>query len=86
MFDQRALGAHVGGLRPLPRLGCGRALGVTFTLGPDPLQFGLDPLDGLLAMATVAFLLAGLWQMTKRRPGAWSSLTSLTRRLSRTLW
>ncbi|GFH37359.1 hypothetical protein SCWH03_35970 [Streptomyces pacificus] len=45
-FDQRALGAHVGGLRPLPCFRGTRALGVALALGPDPLEFGLDPLDG----------------------------------------
>ncbi|MET8029144.1 hypothetical protein ABZV51_35255 [Streptomyces avermitilis] len=47
MFDQRTLGAYVGGLRPLAGLGAGVALGIVLTFGPDPVEFSLDPRGGL---------------------------------------
>jgi hypothetical protein len=50
VFDQRTLGAYVGGLRLLAGLGTGAALGIALTLGPDPLEFSLDPRGGCLTM------------------------------------
>lgn len=61
-FDTVMLPVHLAGigrargrLSPFARLGYGRAFGITLTLDTDPLQLGLDPLDGLRAVAAVVF-------------------------------
>ncbi|NBM14213.1 hypothetical protein [Streptomyces sp. GC420] len=42
------------------RVSGGGALGIALALGPDPLEFSLDPLDGLVAVVAVALFLGGV--------------------------
>ncbi len=83
MIAERAFGETV---RVVTALAALALTGVAFTTDTDPVQFGLDSGQRGFALGLVVFGFKRLWHTIHRFPVSSLTRTSLTRRLSRTLW